>query len=70
MNSRWAKQLVGIYAKGAKAYRDGKTLDDNPYRSGYRGHGCSANGGNLQRQRALYWADGWRNEAGQCGYPC
>ena len=64
MNYRWAKQLVTIYNRGADAYSDGKTLDDNPYRGGYR------HGGNIQRQRARYWADGWRHAAGLHGYPC
>ena len=64
MNYRWALQLTRIYAKGAEAYHNGKTLDDNPYASGYGG------GGNLQRQRRRYWADGWRSASGQHGYPC
>lgn len=61
MRIRWAKQLVNIYSRGSQAYHQGLQLQDNPYLRG---------SGNLQRQRARYWADGWRNEAGLCGYPC
>jgi len=61
----WNLQLVRIYERGMKAQQAGIPLDENPYSKGYRGHGCSFPGGNLQRQRARYWADGWRSAAGQ-----
>jgi len=64
MRSSWNRQLVSIYSKGRQAFNDGVKLVDNPYSGGERsGTGISCPGGNLQRQRAMYWADGWRSAA-------
>lgn len=46
----WGLQLIRITGKGAAAYRAGKPLSANPY---------AARKGNLQRQRAQAWTDGW-----------
>jgi len=61
VNISWAKQLVRIQEMGRIAREKGVPADANPYLAGYRGHGCSANGGNLQRQRAEYWRRGWES---------
>jgi len=60
----WDGQLVRITDKGAEAFRAGVPLLDNPYATGYRGHGTGP-GGNLQAQRRKYWAIGWKAAAGE-----
>lgn len=57
----WNLQLVRIHSKGMEAHKAGVPLDGNPYDNGARR-------GNLQRQRARYWADGWKTAAGLGGY--
>lgn len=55
----WSLHLIGCFNRGLGAYRAGKPRDACPYATGYRGHGCRYNGGNLQGQRADYWLRGW-----------
>lgn len=59
--SNWLQQLVSITNNGARAFAVGLTLEDNPYKDGYRNQ--NGPGGQLQRQRRLAWAEGWKKAA-------
>ena len=57
----WSFQLVRITDKGFEAFQRGEPRDANPYMTGERGgNGISTPGGNLQKQRANYWDQGWQ----------
>lgn len=55
----WHMQLYDCYKKGYEAQQVGIASDQNPYKTGYRGHGSNGPGGNLQRQRQDAWSRGW-----------
>jgi len=49
---KWQRQLDGCHARGREAYRQGKLLNENPYRG--------ATGVQIQRHAA--WLAGWLRE--------
>jgi len=54
----WNEQICSIENKGYAAFKEGESIDSNPYVGGHRNQNGS--GGQLQRQRGYAWSRGWR----------
>lgn len=62
--SRWFETLATIRGKGYRAFKEGKSLEDNPYLGGRPSK--NGDGGSVQEQRKKAWNSGWyRAEAEQ-----